>query len=184
MNPYDYPSREPCFDLHLKETTSTWSHYEVEFASAHPTRYQESNTARGEYFMPHRGNHFPFVILLHALGDKSLIPCRMLARHLAKRGIASFTLYLVFHSSRMPKVMKGQFLPQSLSEWLEAFQVSVIDVRQVIDWAKDKAEIDSEQIAVIGMSMGGLASAIAMGVDKRIKAGIFITTGGNLEEIT
>jgi len=184
MNPYDYLSGESRFNLDLKETTSTWSHYEVDFASAHPIRYQESNTAGGEYFMPHRGNHFPFVILLHGMGDRSLIPCRMLARHLAKRGIACFVLYLVFHSRRMPKVMKGQFLPQSVNEWLEAFQVSVIDVRRVIDWAKDKTEIDNERTAVVGMSMGGLASAIAMGVDKRITAGVFITTGGNLEEIT
>ena len=184
MHPYAYPSKELHFNLCLKEATQNWFHYEVNFPTAHPTRYEETNTAHGEYFVPRNGDCFPLAIFLHGIGDRSLIPCRMLARRLAKRGVASFMLYLVFHSNRMPKVMKGQFLPQSVNEWLEAFQVSVIDVRQVIDWAEDKAEIDSERIAVIGMSMGGLASAIAMGVDKRITAGVFITTGGNLEEIT
>ena len=184
MHPYSYVSRKAHFNLRLEETTQDWIHYAVDFPTAHPTRYEKSNTVQGEYFMPRGGARSPLTILLHGIGDKSLIPCRMLARHLAERGIASFVLYLVFHSSRMPQLEKEQFWPHAVNEWLEAFQISVIDIRQVIDWAKDKAEIDEERIAVVGMSMGGLASAIAMGVDKRIIAGVFITTGGNLEEIT
>lgn len=184
MHPYTYLSKESHFNLRLEETTPNWIHYAVDFPTAHTTLYDESNTAHGEYFVPRHRDRCPLSILLHGMGDKSLIPCRMLAQYLVERGIASFVLYLVFHSSRMPEVKKRQFWPNTINEWLEAFQVSVIDVRQVIDWVKDKAEIDEKRIAVIGMSMGGLVSAIAMGVDKRIAAGVFIVTGGNLEEIT
>ncbi len=184
MNPYNYSRIEPDFNLQLKGTRPSFFHYQAAFASAHPTQYQESNTASGEYFMPHSGDRFPLVILLHALGDKSLIPCRMLAARLAKMGITSFLLYPIYHSSRIPKFMRGRFTPVTAAESLETTQISVVDVRQVIDWGREREEIDDKQIAIIGMSLGGLISTIAMGIDNRIKAGVFLLTGGNLEEIT
>lgn len=184
MNPYDYSRTKSDFNLQLKETKPEWFCYKVSFASAYPIQYQESNTVWGEYSIPRSGDHFPFAIILHALGDKSLIPCRMLATHLAEMGIASFVLYLIFHSCRIPKSMRGRFMPVTASEWLEAYQISVIDVRQVLDWAYEREKIDNQRIAIIGMSLGGMVSAVAMGVDKRITAGAFLVTGGNLEEIT
>ena len=57
-------------------------------------------------------------------------------------------------------------------------------MRQVVDWEESRAEINEEQIAVIGISLGGIISAIAMGIDKRIGAGVFLVTGGNSEKIT
>lgn len=184
MNPFDYTIADSGFETRLIATTSHWSHYAVTFPAAHQTRYEESNTVFGDYFMPHNMECSPLVILLHGFGDKSLIPCGMLARHLAKQGIATFVLYLIFHSSRMPKAMRGQFLPPTVQGWLEAFRVSVIDVRTVIDWAAGKDEIDEQRIGTVGISLGGMISAIAMGTDERIVAGIFVVTGGNLEELS
>jgi len=84
----------------------------------------------------------------------------------------------------MPKVIRNRLPALSSEEWFEGYQISVIDVRQVVDWASGKAEINSEQIAAIGISLGGFISAIAMGVDKRIRASVFLVAGGNCEEIT
>lgn len=184
MDPYNYPGGEPRVNLHLKETTSKWLHYAVSFPTAHPTRYEENNTVRGEYFRPREADHAPLAILLHGMGDRSVIPCKLLARALVKKGIACFILYSVFHSSRMPEVIKSRLPALTSEEWFEGYQISVIDVRQVVDWASGRAEINKEQIAAIGISLGGLISAIAMGVDKRIRAGVFVVVGGNSEEIT
>jgi len=184
MHPYDYVKKEPHFSLWLQETAPHWLCYKATFPSAHPNRYQENNTAHGEYFMPCTGKCFPFVILLHGLGDRSLVPCRMLARDLAKRGIASFVLHLAVQSHRTSETAKGQPSIPTIDNWLELFQVLVINTCQLVDWAEGRKELDSQAIAVIGISIGGIASAIAMGVDKRIIAGTFIVTGGNMEEIT
>jgi hypothetical protein len=113
------------------------------------------------------------------------MPCRLIARTLAKKGIASFILYMVFHSSRMPETIKNR-VPLFLTseEWLEGYRASVVEISQIIDWASSRAELASEQIAVMGISLGGFISAIAMGLDKRIKAGVFLVAGGNSEKIT
>ncbi|MBM3118647.1 MAG: abhydrolase domain-containing 18 [Chloroflexi bacterium] len=184
MNPYDYHSGETCFNLALKETSSKWLRYVVDFPTAHPTQYEENNTACGEYFQPRNANNAPLAILIHGWGDRSIIPCRFLARALVKKGIACFMLYLVFHTSRMPEVIKSRLPLLTPDEWFEGYRVSVIEIRQIIDWASKRAEINENQIGVVGISMGGFISSIAMGVDKRIKAGVFIVSGGNSERIT
>ena len=184
MNPYNYSSSERCFDWKLKQTNPNWLRYTIEFPTAHPTRYEENNTIKGEYFQPKDTDNAPLVILIHGMGDRSVIPCRFLAQTLAKKGMACFVLYLVFHSSRMPETVKKRLPVLTAEEWFEGYRISVIDVRQVIDWASGRSEIDREQIAVIGISLGGFISAITMGIDKRIKASIFITAGGNSEKIS
>jgi len=184
MNPFSYSCDNPSINLHLRETTSRWSRYKVDFNTAHHTPYQESNTVYGEYYQPKGTDRVPLAVLVHGIGDQSIIPCRFLARALVKRGIACFILYLVFHSSRMPQTLRERAPYLTSEEWFEGYQNSVIEIRQVLDFAAEKKEINIEEVAVIGISLGGFVSAIAMGVDERIKAGVFIVSGGNSEIIT
>jgi hypothetical protein len=85
----------------------------------------------------------------------------------------------------MPEVIRNR-LPLFLTpeEWFEGYRASVIEIRQIIDWASSRPELAKEQVGVIGISLGGFVSTIAMGVDKRIKAGVFLVAGGNSEKIT
>jgi cephalosporin-C deacetylase-like acetyl esterase len=83
----------------------------------------------------------------------------------------------------MPAVIRNRLPDLTPDDWFEGYQISVTDVRQVIDWASGQPEINETQVAVIGISLGGFISAIAMGVDKRITAGIFLVAGGNSERI-
>jgi len=183
MNPYNYSKDEPHFNLQLKETTNRWLRYAVDFPTAHPTRYEEHATALGEYYQPRKAGNGPLAILVHGMGDTSLMPCKLLTRTLIKRGIACFILRLVFHTSRMPEEIRNRIPALTPEEWFEGYRISVIDMRRVIDWASSRAEIDQEKIAVLGISLGGFISAITMGVDHRIKAGVFMVMGGNSTKI-
>jgi hypothetical protein len=83
----------------------------------------------------------------------------------------------------MPEAMKSHLPFITPEEWFEGYKASVIEIRQIIDWASSRPELAKEQIGVIGISLGGFVSAIAMGLDKRIKAGVFLIAGGNSEKI-
>lgn len=181
MNPYEYSKGVPRFSLELKENSSKWLCYTVKFPTARPTQYD--NTAYGEYFQPQNSSNVPLAILIHGWGDRGLIPCKLLAPALASKGIACFILYLVFHSSRMPQVIKSRLPYLTPDEWFEGYQVSVIEIRQIIDWASNRAEIDKDKLGVVGISLGGFVSSIAMGIDERIKAGVFLISGGNSQRI-
>jgi cephalosporin-C deacetylase-like acetyl esterase len=84
----------------------------------------------------------------------------------------------------MPEEMRRRAPALTSDEWFEGYRVSIIEVRQVVDWAYSRPEINHEQIAAMGISLGGFISAIAMGIDERLGAGVFITMGGNSEIIT
>jgi len=179
MNPYSYPKAKSQANLRLQETTKHWLRYLVDFPTARPTAHAKNNTVRGEYFQPRNAANAPLVVLLHGVGDLSTIPCRMLARALTKKGMASFIIYSVMHSSRMPESISQRFPRLTSREWFESHVISVIDVLQVMDWAEGRKELDAARIAVIGISFGGINAAIAMGLDKRLGAGVFIVAGGN-----
>jgi dienelactone hydrolase len=183
MNPYNYESQKIQANLQLREMTSRWLRYAVDFPTAYAL-YNENKSVLGEYFQPRNVSHAPLAIVIHGWGDRSAIPCRLLARTLVKKGIAAFILYLVFHTSRMPETMKSHMPYLTTEDWFEGYRASIIEVRQIIDWARSRPELNKEQIAVLGISLGGFVSEIAMGVDKRIKAGVFMVSGGNSEKIT
>jgi len=183
MKSYEYTTDGAQFNLQLNKENTAWRHYLVDFPAAFPTRHKESHTVRGEYFHPKGTARAPLVIMLHGVGDHSVAPCKFLARYLAKQGIASLVLYMVVHSSRRPKMTQKALIQLGADEWFEMYQTSVIEVRQVMDWACRNVGIDEERIAVFGISFGGFISSIAMGVDERIKAGIFFVSGGNSGKI-
>ncbi len=183
MNPYSYSGTQQGAELKLIQTASRFRRYRVDFPSAYRTAYKEQSVVHGEYFQPQNAERVPLAILTHGMGDHSAVPCRLLARDLVKQGIACFVLYLVFHSSRMPQAIKERLPNLTPEEWFEGYQISVIDVRQVIDWAGSSGKVAGDRIAVVGISLGGIVSAISMGIDKRIGAGVFIVMGGNYESL-
>ncbi len=175
MHPYDYV---PAADTQVAclETKPGYSLYRVDFTSVPPPA--GGGALWGEYYQPRR-NPCPLVILTHGLADSSAIPCRLFARRLAEQGIASLNLVHLFHSSRIPAELRGRFPSLTPQEWFEGYRVAVTDIRRVTDWASTRQELDKKRIGVVGISFGGFISALAMGVDARIKAGVFIVSGGN-----
>ena len=183
MNPYRYPKAEITPNLQLKKKTRRWSQYLVDFPTAHPTPYELNNTVLGEYFQPNEAKNAPLVVLLHGIGDLSVTPCRMLAKVLARKGMAVFIIYSVMHSKRMPADVMKRFPHLTNQEWFQSHQISVIDLFQVIDWAESRQEINAEKIAAVGISFGAFITSIAMGLDERIRAAGLIVSGGNSTKI-
>ena len=184
MNPYSYKNNIPEVESRLKKDAKMMLHYEIQFRSALDTGYRENSVIKGEYYQPRVDHKVPLAILVHGMGDHSVIPCKLLARGLLKQGIACFIPYLTIHSKRIPKTMRARLPYLTPDEWFQCYQVSVVDIRQVIDWAYSRTELDFRQVAALGISFGGFAAAIAMGIDERIKAGVFLVTGGNSNKIS
>jgi len=184
INPYTYTILNDGSNCILKEETNLWFHYAIDFHSAQSAKYLGNSQVQGEYLLPKTNGKVPLAILVHGMGDRSVIPCKLIARTLAKQGIASFILYLIFHTIRVPQHIKEKYPRLTPDEWFESYRVSVTDVRQVADWAVSRPEIDTDKISVAGISFGGFISSIAMALDPRLKSGIFIVSGGNSDKIT
>jgi dienelactone hydrolase len=183
-NPFLYHKLNNGANLQLTEETPRWSRYEVEIPSVQQVQYLVNSQIRGEYFLPRGREKAPLVVIVHGMAAKSVIPGRMIAHTLAKKGFACFVLYLIFHNFRAPASLKAKYPKLTSEEWFESYQTSVTDIRQVIDWAEERPEIDCSKISLVGISLGSFVSTIAIAIDKRIRAGILILSGGNSEKIT
>jgi len=62
----------------------------------------------------------------------------------------------------------------------------VVGLRLILDFVKDQldAEIDQQKIGALGASLGGIRTAILMGVEpQRVKAGVLVVAGGNFPDL-
>jgi len=184
MNPYSYENVIHEVKLCLNKDTPKLLHYSVQFRSAIDTGYPENSVVMGEFYKPKSEHKVPLAILVHGVGDYSMIPCKLLAHSLIKQGVACFIPYLTIHSRRIPAEMRANLPSLTPEQWFQTYQVSVVDIRQVLDFACTREELDTQRVFAVGVSFGGFVSVIAMGIDKRIKAGIFIVTGGNSNKIS
>lgn len=184
LNPFDYQPKLSNINIKLKKQKKHYQILSVSFASAIDTGYTRNSNVMGDYYCPDSDEPAPLMILVHGIGDYSVLPCRLLADNLVKQGIACFIPYLTTHSKRIPNELKDHMPYLSPEEWYNAYRLSVTDIRQILDWAATRDEIDDSKLFISGISFGGFISTIAMGLDDRIKAGIFIVTGGNANKLS
>jgi predicted dienelactone hydrolase len=178
MNPFDYHHGAGNFELQLVRSGPLHEVFKVSFTTAAVPRLIGTDTVSAEYYRPKTLHPTPLLILLHGMGRTSVIPPTLIAGSLADSGIACFVPRLVVHPSRTPKLGTGK-RHLSPEEWFDTYRVSVIETRQIIDWAQNRKEVDPARIGVLGISFGAFAATIAMGRDKRVSAGVLIECGGN-----
>ncbi|MCD6427561.1 MAG: alpha/beta hydrolase family protein [Caldisericaceae bacterium] len=182
---YDYDKKDFNVKKDFISTENGVSKYRVEYKSFVQTPYEESNSVIGYLFVPEKPKTKTPLVFLHGMGDKNLVPLIWYPRKFAESGIPSFLMILPFHFERTPKGMKSgkKVLLDDMPETIQDFRQSVIDVRTSMDFLK-KEGLSSGEFALMGVSFGGMVGAIAMGVDDRIKKGIFVIAGGNFRYIT
>ena len=183
INPFQYTAGPADFNLKIIKQNNHWRHYQVDFPVAASNYFPGGEIARGEYFEPIGIKNVPLVIMIHGWGDRSVLPLKWMIDGMIKRGTACFIVYLPFHTNSLPPEMKPRLSRLTQDEWFTVYQMAVTDVRRILDWAGENEVINSNQISVISLSLGAIVGSIAMGIDTRIKAGVFIVHGGNTGKI-
>ncbi len=178
---YDYEKRE--FEVRktaLAEKFEGSQGFRIEYESLVKTPYEVNNRVIGYLFVPDRIKTNKPVVFLHGLGNKNLIPLSWYPREFARNGIVSYLMILPYHFERTPVGMESgkKFLVDDMDDSLNDFRQAVIDVRTSMDYL-EREGYSSGKFSIMGVSFGGMVSTIAMGVDTRIKEGIFVVTGGN-----
>jgi dienelactone hydrolase len=77
-------------------------------------------------------------------------------------------------------------LPQTLPDWGyedRHMRHSVTALQAVTEWASGDRRIQPGRIGAVGVSLGGITTALWLGVDPRVRAGMIVAGGGNLPEI-
>ncbi len=182
---YDYEKRNFDVKKEFKSEENGVKKYRIQYESFVKTPYEEANSVVGYLFEPEKKRTDSALIFLHGMGDKNLVPLSWYPQKFAENGITSFLMVLPFHFERTPKGMKSgkKVLLDDMPETIQDFKQSVIDVRTSLDYL-EREGLSFGEFSLMGVSFGGMVGTIAMGVEERIKKGIFVITGGDFRYIT
>ena len=130
--------------------------------------YPENNTARAhlhetkEQRMPEKA---PTLILLHSLMSANDFGYRKIAARYNKRGWNVLFPHLPFHYSRTPKKHPNGALTitSDLIRNAETLRQSVIELRQLIRWAKRRG---SSRVSLLATSYGAWVAALTLSLEE------------------
>lgn len=160
--------------------------YKVEFPSAFDSPYPENNRVQAWWLVPvQRSGRVPTVVLLHSLGIRRPELEMALGRELVRNGIAVFLMTLPYHMARTPAGQDsgGAILSGDVNLLRAAAVQAVWDVRRAFDWLRRQPETDPERIALVGISLGAILGATALGVEPRIHSAVLILGGADLAHV-
>lgn len=116
----------------------------------------------GMFHLPDdRPGPVPVVLFVHGFTGNRIEPFRVFvltARRLAARGIASLRI-----DCRGSGDSEGDFQDMSITGEMQ-------DVRTALAWLRQREEVDSDRIGLLGFSMGGMVSALVMSEDPGLGA--------------
>lgn len=129
---------------------------------------------------PQRGDGpFPLVVAVHGLSSHKAQVVGQIAPMLAKRGFAVLAPDLPLHGERPGE--PGEFVNRlNPTRQFQLFRQASIDVRQCIDMARQRPDLDAERVFLAGYSLGSFVSSITGPADERV-AGMLLMVGGALD---
>jgi len=173
--PFDY-----CIQSKVKK--SGYTLYRLTYPSPVVTQVVQNNTVPAEYYLPDGvdpdGPQRPAVICMHIL-DGNFTLVRMTCTMLASHGIPALMFKLPYYGERGfpegPEAMAAH--PELL---IDSIGQAVHDVRRTVDLLASRPEVNPRQVGITGISLGGVVSATAAGMDPRINRAMLILAGGDL----
>jgi dienelactone hydrolase len=152
--------------------------YHIRFPSPITTETKENNTVHAEYYRPKGDGPFPGVIVLDiTAGDQNL--SRLIAAHLANRGIAGLFVQMAYYGPRRPAGSDLRLLSPDVPRSMAAIRQTVLDVRRASAWLENRPEIDPKQLGIMGTSLGSFIATLTAESEPRFgKAAVLLGGGG------
>lgn len=168
-------------------TTAEGVHQLVKFASLiSKPEYPQNQTVYAEVFIPKQAEaQIPAVIILHSWGVQKPDIELSLARSLTRRGFVTAVMTLPYHIQRTPGgYLSGELMiVPDAGHMRDTMRQAALDVRRLVDWLQAQPQIAQDKVGIVGISLGAIISALVLGVEPRLKAGVLVLGGANLAHV-
>ena len=117
---------------------------------------------------------YPVMVLVHGYTSSKEQATSLVAGRFVERGFAVLALDLPMHGAR-PGPPEALFDEHDPGKSYDLLVQAVVDIRQLIDLAESRKELDtSKGVYLVGYSMGGWLAALAGGAERRVSAMILM----------
>lgn len=164
----------------LKETRAVRK-YRVTFPSPVQTAVEANNTVHATYMQPREGALGPGVVVLHILGGDFFLS-ETIAHHLASNGIPALFVKMPYYGERR-SASRNKMITKDPRESAEGMRQGVLDIRQAAAWLAARPEVDRNRLGITGISLGGIMSALAAGIECRLTSCAVYLGGGDFANV-
>jgi dienelactone hydrolase len=177
--------KEHTFDWRAQRMRTVTDHLEVwnvTFPSAVVTPHAANNTVHCEYFQPRCPGQRPAVIVLHILGGDFPLS-RLFCNALAQHGVAALFVKMPYYGPRREPGLSRRMISPDPHETVEGMTQAILDIRRATAWLAARPEVDDQELGIFGISLGGITSSLAAGVEPRIQNVCTLLAGGDMSQI-
>lgn len=152
------------------------------FPSPVHTSAQQNNTVYCEYYRPTSPGKHPACIVLHILGGDFPLS-RTVAQSLADRGVAALFVIMPYYGPRRDPQVPTRMVSANPEETVRGMTQAVKDIRYATAWLAAQDEVDPHQLAITGISLGGIVTALAGAVEPRFQKICPVLAGGGIAKM-
>ncbi len=171
------------FTLTPIETASqTFRIWQLTFPSPVVTAEVNNNTVHCEYFCPLTPGPRPGVIVLHILGGDFEL-ARLFCRSLAQQGVSALFVKMPYYGPRRTPGSPNRMVSFDPESTVRGMTQAVLDIRQAVAWLAAREEVDPGRLGIMGISLGGITSALAAAAEPRLQNICLILAGGDIGQV-
>jgi len=186
---FDYPPQDFEYTIQLVAEEEQFRVYRVTYTSPFDTPWPENNTVPAEYYVP-RGEasdqekKYPAAIVLDIMDGSAILP-RMMARSAAQNGVVALYIPMPCYNDRRPPGDPHEdLLRENPAHAADGLRQTVFDVRRAKAILASRPEVDASRVGITGISLGGIMTSLAAGVDGTFARVCPILAGGDVATIT
>ncbi|MEJ5251216.1 MAG: alpha/beta hydrolase family protein [Chthonomonadetes bacterium] len=183
---FHYPPQPVAAEVVRLHDSAENTHLLVRFPSLMKTpQYPQNQTVFAEVFVPNHGQRMPAVVILHSWGVQKPDIELSLARTLARRGFVTAVMTLPYHIQRTPSgYLSGELMiVPDVEHMRTTMRQAVLDTMRLVDWLQSQPQVASDRLGIVGISLGAIVSALVLGVENRLQAGVLVLGGANLAHV-
>ena len=187
LRPFDTERRPFKYTTQLIAEEDSFRVYRVTFPSPFETPWPENNVVPAEYYLPREAaaaKKVPAAVVLDIMDGSAILP-RVMARAAAQNGLAALYVPMpCYNDRRPPGDPHKRMLREDPARAADGMKQTVMDVRRAKAVLASRPEVRGDSIGITGISLGGIMTSLAAGVDGQFNRVAPILSGGDVAAIT
>jgi len=155
---------------------------DVTFPSPVKTPHERNNTVHCELYRPKQDGKRPAVIVLHILGGDFAL-ARLFCHSLNQGGTTALFLKMPYYGPRREPGVNRRMIAEDPEETVAGMTQAVLDIRRAAAFLASRDDVDSEQLGILGVSLGGITAALAAEAEPRLTNVCLLLAGGDFPKI-